>query len=246
MCDIAMSLSLEELLRYDRQIKLLGPQAQEKLRKSRVLILGVGGLGSPVSLYLTAAGVGELILVDSERIELSNLNRQVLYTTKDIGRFKVEVAAERLKELNPQVRIRAYPTRANRELLDGLLKEVDLAIDCTDNWEIRLVLNEIAIRHGKPFIHAGVHGFHGQLLVVIPRTTPCLRCILPGRPVDQADIPVIGTTPGVLGLLQATEAIKIITGVGNPLLNKLLIYDGFNMKFHEVSVFRNPNCPVCK
>ncbi|MEM4718190.1 MAG: HesA/MoeB/ThiF family protein [Desulfurococcaceae archaeon] len=241
-----MSLSHEELVRYDRQIKLIGKESQERLSRSKVLIVGIGGLGSVVSLYLTAAGVGELFIVDSERVELSNLNRQIIYTTRDINRLKVEVAAGRLKELNPHVNIRAYPARASKELLEELLEKVDLAIDCTDNWETRLMLNDVAIKHRKPFIHAGVHGFHGQLLVVVPGVTPCLRCILPGKPADQGEIPVLGTTPGIIGLLQATEAIKILTGTGTPLLNKLLIYDGFHTRFHEVIVYRNPRCPACK
>lgn len=240
-----MELSSEELERYSRQIDVIGKDGQLKLKKSRVLIVGLGGLGSPVSLYLAAAGVGELILVDHGLVELSNLNRQILYTTRDIGRLKVEVAAERLRELNPNTRVVTYGVRADRELLDDLVSKVDIVIDGTDNWETRFIVNELCVKHGKPFIHAGVQGFYGQLLIVIPGVTPCLNCIIPYKPPDRDRIPVIATTPGVLGLLEATEAIKLITGVGSPALNKLLVYDGLNMRLHEVAVTRNPNCSVC-
>lgn len=240
-----MELSRDEIERYSRQLDIVGLNGQAKLSKARVLIIGVGGLGTPVALYLTATGVGELILVDSERVELSNLNRQILYSTRDIGRLKVEVAAEKLRELNPHVRITTYPYRASRELLEELVKEADLVIDGTDNWETRFLINEFCVKYRKPFIHAGVQGFHGQLMVIVPGVTPCLRCIIPFNPSEKDRVLVLPTTPGILGLLQATEAIKIITGVGVPSLNKLLVFDGYNMRLHEVQVSRNPKCPVC-
>ncbi|MEM0004841.1 MAG: HesA/MoeB/ThiF family protein [Desulfurococcaceae archaeon] len=240
-----MKLSEEELERYDRQIKLLGVEAQEKLKKSKVLIVGVGGLGSPAALYLTAAGIGELILVDFERVELSNLNRQILYWTRDVGRIKVEAAFEKLRELNPNVNIRTYPVKGDEKILDALVEETDLVIDGLDNWETRFTLNKLCVKHRKPFIHAGVLGFYGQLLVVVPGVTPCLQCIMPMKPRETRAPPVIGTTPGVMALLQVTEAIKILTGYGKPALGKLIVYNGYELSFSEVNVSRNPQCPVC-
>lgn len=240
-----MQFTTEELERYSRQIDVIGVQGQLKLKNARILIVGLGGLGSPASMYLAASGVGELILVDDGLVELSNLNRQVLYTTRDIGRLKVEVAANKLRDLNPNVKVTTYSHRANRELLDKLIQEVDLVVDGTDNWDTRFIINELCVKHRKPFIHAGVQGFHGQLLVVIPGLTPCLSCIIPFKPTERREIPVVSTTPGVLGLIEATEAIKLITGIGSPAVNRLLVYDGLNMRLHEVIVTRNPNCPVC-
>ncbi|MEL9999778.1 MAG: HesA/MoeB/ThiF family protein [Desulfurococcaceae archaeon] len=240
-----MALSSEELERYDRQIRLFGVEGQEKLKKSRVLVVGVGGLGSPAALYLVATGIGEVILVDSERVELSNLNRQVLYWTRDIGKFKVESASEKLRELNPNVRIRGYSRRADEELLDQLVHEADLVIDGLDNWKTRFMLNRICVKHRKPLIHAGVYGVYGQLLVVVPGITPCLQCVMVKEPPERGPLPVLGTTPGLLAMIQVTEAIKILTGYGEPALNRLIVYNGYTMEFQEVTISRNPNCPVC-
>ncbi|MEM0469455.1 MAG: HesA/MoeB/ThiF family protein [Desulfurococcaceae archaeon] len=240
-----MALSSEELERYDRQIRLFGVEGQEKLKKSRVLVVGVGGLGSPAALYLVATGIGEVILVDSERVELSNLNRQVLYWTRDIGKFKVESASEKLRELNPNVRIRGYSRRADEELLDQLVHEADLVIDGLDNWKTRFMLNRICVKHRKPLIHAGVYGVYGQLLVVVPGITPCLQCVMVKEPPERGPLPVLGTTPGLLAMIQVTEAIKILTGYGEPALNRLIVYNGYTMEFREVTISRNPNCPVC-
>ncbi|MEM0246268.1 MAG: HesA/MoeB/ThiF family protein [Desulfurococcaceae archaeon] len=240
-----MALSSEELERYDRQIRLFGVEGQEKLKKSRVLVVGVGGLGSPAALYLVATGIGEVILVDSERVELSNLNRQVLYWTRDIGKFKVESASEKLRELNPNVRIRGYSRRADEELLDQLVHEADLVIDGLDNWKTRFMLNRICVKYRKPLIHAGVYGVYGQLLVVVPGITPCLQCVMVKEPPERGPLPVLGTTPGLLAMIQVTEAIKILTGYGEPALNRLIVYNGYTMEFREVTISRNPNCPVC-
>lgn len=240
-----MSLSQLELERYDRQLKIIGVEGQEKLKKSRVLVVGAGGLGSPVLLYLAAAGVGELVVVDDGLVELSNLNRQILYRTSDIGKPKVDIAFERLRELNPHVKITPIHKRADKQLLEELVPSVDLVIDALDNWETRFILNEICVKHRKPLIHAGVYGLYGQLLVVIPGITPCLQCLLPRKPAETTGIPVLGPTPGVLGALQAVEAIKILTGYGKPALNKLVVYDGVNGEFTTLQLSRNPKCPVC-
>jgi molybdopterin/thiamine biosynthesis adenylyltransferase len=240
-----VELTAEELERYDRQIPVLGVEAQLKLKKSKVLVVGAGGLGSVVLLYLAAAGVGEIVVVDDGVVELSNLNRQVLYDTRDIGKWKVDVAAEKLTRLNPNVSVKGVKERATEDLLDKLVREVDLAIDALDNWETRFALNRVCVKHRKPLIHAGVQGFYGQLMVIIPGVTPCLNCILPKKPPEAGKIPVIGPTPAVLGALEANEAIKILTGVGKPALNKLLVYNGLKMEFTVVEVSRNPDCPVC-
>lgn len=243
--EVATALTREEVERYDRQIRLLGLEGQEKLKKSRILVVGIGGLGSPVSIYLTAAGVGELILVDPGIVELSNLNRQILHWTRDIGRYKTSSAQEKLFELNPNVKITVYPLQADESLLENLVPGVDLVIDALDNWETRLVLNKICVKHRKPLIHGGVSGFYGQVLVVIPGITPCLNCIISTVKKTHETIPVIGPTPGVIAMIQVTEAIKILTGVGKPALNKLIVYNGYNMEFHVLDVSRNPKCPVC-
>lgn len=224
---------------------MFGVESQARLKKSRVLIVGVGGLGCPVALYLAAAGVGEIILVDSERVELSNLNRQILYWTRDVGRLKVDSASEKLRELNPEVRVRAIASYADEDLLERLVPEVDLVIDALDNWKSRFTLNRVCVRHRKPLIHAGVYGLYGQLLVIIPGLTPCLQCIISEELQETRVFPVLGTTPGVLALIQAAEAIKILTGYGKPALNKLIVYDGYTTSFHEIAVQRNPNCKVC-
>jgi len=240
-----MSLSPEELARYDRQIGVIGVDGQVKLKNAKVLVVGVGGLGSITSLYLVAAGVGEVVLVDDGVVQLSNLNRQIIYDTSDIGKPKVVIAMEKLKRLNPMVSIKPIKEKASEELLDKLVGEVDLVIDALDNWESRLVLNKVCVKHNKPLIHAGIQGFYGQLMVVVPRVTPCLQCIVPRSPLTPSKIPVLPPTPGVLGSLQANEAIKIITGIGKPALNKLIVYDGLKMEFTVVNVYRSPNCPIC-
>ncbi|RLG77203.1 MAG: adenylyltransferase [Thermoprotei archaeon] len=238
-------LTEEELVRYSRQIPVLGREGQEKLRKSTILIAGVGGLGSASSIYLTAAGVGRLILIDAQEVELSNLNRQILHWTNDVGEPKVFSAKEKLKKLNPNVEIDVYHDILSEELARRLVKEADVVIDALDNWEARFILNKVCVEMNKPFIHAGVEGMYGQMLVVVPGKGPCLQCLIPRLPPSRGGIPVLGTTPGILGLMQATEAIKIVTGVGEPAVGKLVIYDGCTMSFSEIKVKRRPSCPVC-
>ncbi len=239
------TLTPEEIERYDRQIRIFGVEGQLKLKRAKVLIVGVGGLGSPAAIYLAAAGVGEIILVDSERVELSNLNRQILHWTRDIGKLKVESAAEKLRELNPNVKTMIIAEHAGEELLDKLVSEADIVIDGLDNWKSRLALNKACVKHGKPLIHAAIHGMYGQLLVVVPGETPCLNCLIIKEPPEVKPFPVLGTTPGLLAMLQVTEAIKLLTGYGRPPLGKLIVYDGYTMKFEEIPVSRNPQCPTC-
>ncbi len=242
---LSVELTEKELERYGRQIMLFGEESQKRLKKARVIIVGVGGLGSVSSLYLAAAGVGKLILVDKERIELSNLNRQILYTTKDVGKYKVEVAARRLKELNPEIEVEGVVDEITEDNVKDYVSKVDLVVDGLDNWKTRFILNKECIRQKKPFIHAGIRGMYGQLLVVIPGKGPCLNCIIPSLPEEEKAFPVLGTTPGILGLLQATEVIKILTNYGTPAIGKLIIYDGMDLSLREIKVNRRPNCPVC-
>lgn len=236
----------DELERYHRQLLVIGEEGQEKLRKSTVLVVGVGGLGSIASLYLAASGVGRLVLIDNGLVELSNLQRQILYTTDDLGRPKVYCAAKRLGLLNPSINIHPIYSEASSDLLRRIISEVDLVVDGLDNWETRIIVDKICYELRKPFIHAGIHGFYGQLYIAWPGKTPCLRCVFP-RPPKRTDkpIPVFSTTPGILGLLEANEALKILTGVGEPLLNKILVYDGRTGLFDYVEI-KSSDCKVCE
>lgn len=241
-----VDLTQEELERYDRQIRVWGLEAQEKLKSSSVLIVGAGGLGSPAAMYLAAAGVGRLIIVDSEEVELSNLNRQVLHWTSDIGRKKVESASDKLSRLNPNVKVvQVFEKIETLEQAERLVSVVDAVVDGLDNWKTRFLLNEACVRLGKPLVHAAVRGLYGQLMVVKPGEGACLRCLLPEDPPEEKLFPVAGPTPGVLGALEALEAIKLITGYGKPLVSKLLIFDGVRGSFDAVDVKKRENCPVC-
>jgi molybdopterin/thiamine biosynthesis adenylyltransferase len=240
------ALTPEELERYDRQLRVWGVEAQERLRRSTALVVGVGGLGSPVATYLAATGVGRLVLVDPEVVELSNLNRQVLHWTTDLGRAKVESAAEKLRKLNPHVEVVAVRRRIE-SLEDAvqLVREADVVVDCLDNWRTRFLINEACVRLGKPLVHAAVRGLYGQLMVVKPGEGPCLRCLVPEEPPQEERIPVAGPTPGALGALEAMEAVKLLTGYGEPLVGKLLVYDGLHGSVDVIAVRKRENCPVC-
>jgi len=241
------ALSPEELARYDRQIRIegFGREGQEKLKKARVAIIGLGGLGCPSSTYLAAAGVGYLKLVDKGIVDLSDLNRQFLYSHEDLGLPKAEVAARRLRALNPHVEVEPVGAELDGRGLLDLLGDVDLVVDGLDNWRTRFLINEACVRLGIPFIHAGVRSFYGQLTTIMPGEGPCLRCIIKASPPEEGIIPVLGPVPAVLGALQALEAIKIITGVGRPLVGRLLIFDGLEMRLEEIYVGRDKKCPVC-
>ncbi len=238
-------LSDEELARYDRQIRAFGVKSQLKLKRSSVLIVGLGGLGTASALYLTAMGVGRLILVDPERVEISNLNRQILYGTKDLGRPKVEAAAERLRELNPNVEVETIMASLDEDLAHDVVKRADVVLDGLDNWRARFLLNRTCVELKRPLVHAGAEGARGQLMVVIPGVGPCLRCVFPERIAERRPIPVLGVTPGVLALLQVMEAVKMLTGLGEPSVGKLVVYDGYRAELRKIDVSRDPSCPVC-
>jgi len=239
-------LTAEELDRYARQIMIpqVGEKGQEKLKKAKVFIAGAGGLGSPVSIYLTAAGVGCIRLVDHDKVDLTNLNRQVAHWTADVGRKKVESAQEKLNMLNPNVTVETLSVTISEENVSELAAGFDLIVDAMDNLPTRYLLNKTAIEHTVPFFHGAVNGFEGRAMTVIPGKTACLRCLYRG-PVPESKFPVIGVAPAVIACIQATEVIKYLVGIGDLLANRLLAYDGLNLKFTEFKVQRNPQCDHC-
>jgi molybdopterin/thiamine biosynthesis adenylyltransferase len=217
--------------RYDRQLRLWGREVQERLRSSTVLVVGVGGLGTVAYLYLALAGIGRLILVDSETVEPTNLNRQILYRDEDVGKPKALVAAERLKQANPDVTVEAYTSRMDENLAEKLVGKADVVVDGLDNWPSRMMLDRVCWKLGKPLVHAGIYGMYGQATTVVPGKTPCLRCIFPSVRDTQRPFPVVGFTPGILGLIEAAEAVKLITGYGRTLAGRLLVVDLYSMEF---------------
>lgn len=242
-----MRLSPSELERYDRQmlISSLGTDGQKKLKAAKVAVVGIGGLGCPASLYLAAAGIGKIILVDNERFELSDLNRQILGWEKDIGRFKAEVAKEKLDAVNSQIEVEAVVAEITKDSVQNVIEDADVIVDGQDNWKTRFILNEYCVTHDVPFVHAGVSALHGQLTTIVARKGPCLRCIFPKDPPEQEKIPVLGATPALLASLQVMETVKLITGIGKPLVGKMVFANGTEMVFETVEVKRNVECPVC-
>jgi len=232
--------------RYDRQmmIREIGQEGQERLKRSRVAIAGAGGLGSPIAIYLTAAGIGMIRLIDHDQVALSNLNRQILHWEEDVGRKKVESARTKLRNLNSEVKIEAIDEMITEGNVSQLVDGCDVIVDAMDNLPTRYVLNRCAIEKKMPFFHGAVTGFEGRVMTVIPGETACLRCMYRG-PVPQEKFPVIGVAPAVIGMIQATEVIKYLGGIGKLLTNRLLIYDGLRITFSEFTVTKNPNCDHC-
>jgi len=237
-------MSVRDLDRYDRQIKLFGATGQEKLKRAKVFIAGAGGLGSPISIYLAAAGIGKIVLVDKDVVELSNLNRQILHWERDVGSRKALSALEKLQKMNSEIILEAATEILDEENVFGLVGDADLIIDAVDNFPTRYLLNKAALDRKIPFIHGAIHGFHGQATTVLPGRTACLRCIFPEAPPPET-FPVVGVTPGIIGLIQATEAIKYITGLGDLLAGKLLIWDGIRPTLETIDVERDPRCKDC-
>ena len=239
-------LTGEEHDRYSRQIMIpqIGEKGQEKLKRAKVFIAGAGGLGCPVSIYLAAAGVGHLRIVDHDTVDLTNLNRQVAHWTADVGRRKVESAQEKLNKLNPNVTVETLSVTISDQNASELVSGFDLIVDAMDNLPTRYLLNRTAIECRIPFFHGAVNGFEGRAMTVIPGKTACLRCLYRG-PVPESKFPVIGVTPAVIASIQATEVIKYLVGIGEILANRLLAYDGLNLKFTEFKVQRNPECEHC-
>ena len=239
-------LSERERLRYDRQMMIagFGEAGQEKLKNSRVLIAGAGGLGSPAALYLAAAGIGHLRIVDRDRVELSNLNRQILHGEGDLGNLKIDSAREKLARLNAEVVVEAVQEEIREDTLSGLIEGCDLIVDGLDNFPTRYLINETIQERKIPFVYGGILGFMGMATFIQPGLTPCLKCLFPQAPPPKK-FPVLGTTPGIIGVIEANEAIKYITGLGKLLSGRLLVYNGSEMKFSEVVVEKNRECTVC-
>ncbi|RLI21331.1 adenylyltransferase [Candidatus Bathyarchaeota archaeon] len=243
----AFKLTEEEMTRYSRQIMIPGwdVEGQLRLKNAKVTIVGVGGLGCPVALYLAAAGVGKITLIDKEKVELSNLNRQILHWSRDIGKFKTLSALEKLSELNSAISFESYEEQVKEESIKKLIRGSNVIVDCLDNWKTRFVLNEACVSERIPLVHAGVHSWYGQITTIIPGKGPCLRCILPKTPKEEEKFPILGVTAGMLGLLEALETIKLIVGLGKPLVGRMLFFDGETSSFQEAKVQRRRDCPVC-
>jgi sulfur-carrier protein adenylyltransferase/sulfurtransferase len=246
-----MALSPSELARYARHLSLteVGAAGQEKLRAARVVIVGAGGLGSPAALYLAACGVGTLGLVDCDCVDISNLQRQVLFDTDSVGRSKVQAAEERLRSLNPEIKIIAHAIELRAANVLDTLRSYDIVLDGTDRLPTRYVVNDACVLLRKPLVSAAIHRFEGQAMTYVPDRGPCYRCLFAdatqGAVPTCAEAGVLGVLPGVLGTIQATEAIKLITGAGEPLIGRLLTYDALEMRFNEFRFERRADCAVC-
>ena len=245
-------LSPPELLRYARHLVLpeVGLAGQRKLKAARVLVVGAGGLGSPVALYLAAAGVGTLGLVDFDEVDATNLQRQILHGESDVGRLKLDSARDRLAETNPHVEVIAHEARLSSENALAVLAGYDVVVDGTDNFPTRYLVNDACVMLAKPNVYGSVHQWEGQASVFATEGGPCYRCLFrepppPGLVPNCAEGGVLGVVPGVIGSLQALEAVKLILGRGNPLAGRLLIFDGLDLEWREVSIRRDPACPVC-
>ncbi len=234
-------ISDEERKRYTRQMLMIGEAGQERLKAAFVLVAGAEGLGTVISLYLAAAGVGHLRIIDCDVVETSNLNRQILHWSGDIGRPKTASVEEKLAALNPLIRIETVSGRIAEENIGDMARGCDLIVDAMDNFPTRYLLNQTAVEKGIPFIHGAVRGFLGQATTVIPGKTPCLRCLFPGGPPREV-FPIVGATCGVI---EATEAIKLLTGQGEPLAGRLFLWDGLVGSADSVTVEKDPFCPVC-
>ncbi len=245
-------LDAERRRRYSRHLVIpeVGEAGQLALLGAKVLMIGAGGLGSPSSLYLAAAGVGTIGIIDDDVVDASNLQRQVIHSTERIGMPKAESAQMTLTALNPDVEVVQYRERLSSANIDAIIAGYDVVVDGTDNFPTRYLLNDASVKHGIPVVHASIFRFEGQLTVFKPHEGPCYRCLFPEPPPVElapscAEGGVLGVLPGIMGTLQATEAIKLLLGIGEPLVGRLLLADALDMSFHEVSLRRDPACPVC-
>jgi adenylyltransferase/sulfurtransferase len=221
-----------------------GEAGQRKLKGSRALVAGCGGLGSPIATYLAVAGVGSLVIADMDVVDLSNLNRQILHWDSNLGEDKVKSAYGKLTQINPSIEIVPFNGRIDEGNVLGLTRGCDIILDAMDNFETRYLLNRASLYHKIPMIFGSIWGMEGRVTTLVPGRTPCLQCIFPAAPPKEV-FPALGATPGVIGTLQVTEAIKVLLGLGKPLEGRLLIYDGEYMEFSEIKIEKNPDCPVC-
>src|SRR5450755_4542157 len=247
-----VTLSKEEILRYSRHLIMpeVGMDGQLKLKNAKVLCIGTGGLGAPLGLYLAAAGVGRIGLVDFDNVDLTNLQRQVLFGTTDVGRPKIEAAADHLRNLNPEIQIDSYETRLTSENALDILKDYDIVVDGTDNFPTRYLVNDACVLLGKPNVYGSIFRFEGQITIFGAPGGPCYRCLYPEPPPPGlvpscAEGGVLGVLPGIVGSIQAAETLKLILGKGESLVGRLLLFDALAMRFRELKLRKNPECPVC-
>jgi adenylyltransferase/sulfurtransferase len=247
-----MSFTEDQITRYSRHILLpeVGGKGQKKIAQARILIIGAGGLGSPAALYLAAAGVGTLGLIDGDAVDLSNLQRQVLHHTDDVGRPKVVSGKEKIDALNPDVKVMTYEDRLTAKNALDLFSQYDLVIDGVDNFPAKFLINDACYFARKPLVHGGILRFDGRVFTILPGETACYRCVFktpppPGLVASCQEAGVIGVLAGIIGTLQATEALKLILKIGKPLTDRMLDFDARRTVFREIKVRRNPNCPLC-
>jgi adenylyltransferase/sulfurtransferase len=247
-----MGLRDDQIERYSRQILLpnVGGKGQEKLLAAKVLVIGAGGLGSPCALYLASAGIGKLGIVDSDAVEINNLQRQILHSTKTVGQSKVDSAKDRLKAINPDTEVIAHKLRLSSENILGIIKDYDIIVDGSDNFPTRYLVNDASVLSKKPLSHGGIFRFDGQAITILPGESACYRCLFP-EPPPPGLVPscqeagILGAVAGVIGVIQANEVLKYILGIGELLANKLLVFNALDSSFRQVKVPRDPKCPVC-
>jgi adenylyltransferase/sulfurtransferase len=247
-----MKLREDQVERYSRQIILprVGGKGQEKLLNAKVLIIGAGGLGSPSALYLASAGIGKIGIVDSDKVELNNLQRQILHTTGSVGTPKVESAKERLNSINPDIEVKTYNIRLTSENILDIIKDYDIIIDGSDNFPTRYLVNDACVLSKKPLSHGGIFRFDGQAITILPGESACYRCLFP-EPPPPGLVPscqeagILGAVAGAIGIIQANEVLKYILKIGNLLAGKLLVFNALDSSFRQVKVPRDPKCPVC-
>lgn len=247
-----MPLTNEQIQRYSRHLIMpeVGVDGQEKLIQSKILLIGAGGLGSPLGLYLSAAGVGTLGLVDFDKVDFSNLQRQIIHGTEDVGRPKIESARDRIHSVNPEVKVNLFETKLSRDNILDIIKDYDVIIDGTDNFPTRYLVNDACVFQKKPLVYGSIFRFDGQATVFKTPEGPCYRCLYPEPPPPGmvpscAEGGVLGILPGIIGVMQATEAIKLILGKGESLVGRLLLFNAMEMRFREVKLSKDPDCPVC-
>ncbi len=247
-----MKLNDDQIERYSRQIILphVGGKGQEKLLSAKVLIVGAGGLGSPAALYLASAGIGKIGIVDSDKVELNNLQRQILHSTSDAGRAKVESAKARLNATNPDIEIIPYDIRLTSENILDIVKEYDIVVDGSDNFPTRYLVNDASVLSGKPLSHGGIFRFDGQAMTILPGVSACYRCLFPEPPPPGLmpscqEAGILGAVAGVIGTIQANEVLKYVLGIGELLAGRLLVFSALDSSFRRVKVSKDPKCPVC-